>query len=264
VDRGHPRHAVSHGVRNFLTRDGIAPAALRAEAWAQLAAYPAVRRRDAEVARLARDGDRWRAELSDGAAVRARFVLLATGVIDEHPEIPGYQERWGDAIFQCPFCHGWEMRDKPLAVLAAGEAAGHMAPLLRGWSADVMLLTNGQPLDAAVREDLDRRGIPVVTAPIAALEGPGASLSHVVLADGTRIAREGLLVYLRQRPVPLVEGLALERTPEGYVVVDMAMRTSAPGVWAAGDLTSRMQQVGVAAGQGAVAGSAMVGALVLG
>lgn len=264
VDQGAPRHAVSHGVRNLLTRDGITPTALRAEAWSQLAAYPTVSRREGRVAGLRRDRAGFVASLDDGAELAARAVLLATGVIDQHPDVPGYRERWGRSIFQCPFCHGWEVRERPLGVLAAGDAAGHLAPLLRGWSDDVVVFTHGQPLPDEVAAQLAARRIPVHRAPIAALEGPGDALSHVVLADGTRHAREALLVATPQRQVPLVESLGLAVGPDGYVVVDPRQQTSMPGVWAAGDLTTRMQQVVVAAAQGAVAGSGMVGTLVVG
>lgn len=264
LDRGSPRHAVSAGVHNFLTREGIAPAELRAVAWQQMAKYPTVSQRAVTVASLEREGDRWVARTDDGAKLTGRAVLLATGVIDEHPDLPGFTERWGRSIHHCPYCHGWEMRDLPLAVLAAGEAAGHLAPLLRGWSDDVVLLTHGAPIDDAVRARLGALGVPVYDAPIATLKGPGDRLASIELADGTALAREGLFVAAPQRQVPLVETLGLDLTEQGYVRVDPVGATSLPMLWAAGDLTSRLQQVLEAAAQGGRAGAMMNAVLTLG
>lgn len=255
VDAGNPRHAVSDGVHNFLTRDGLPPAELRREAWAQMAAYPSVGRVDDRVETLSRDGERWIVQTKAHGELRARALLLATGVVDQHPEIDGYAARWGHAIHHCPYCHGWEMKDQPLAVLAHGDAATHLAPLLQGWSDDVMLLTNGVSLDAATRSALEAAGIPVHEAPIASLQGPDNELHAVVLENGTTLERRGLFVAADQKQVPLVERLGLDQTDDGYVQVDVFGATSLPMVWAAGDLTSRLQQVVEAAAQGARAGA---------
>lgn len=265
LDAGKPRHAVSDGVHNFLTREGMSPAALRSEAWAQMAKYPTVRHiAGVMVTALEPHAGGWRAKTHDGATWTARAALIATGVIDEHPEIEGFAERWGRSIHHCPYCHGWEMRDAPLAVYAVGEAAAHLAPLLRGWSDDVVVVTDGRPLDAPVAEALAAASIPVRTEPIAALEGPAPALEAIRFADGSRLARRGLFVAAPQRQVPLVAGLGLELGPDGYVVVDPMGKTSLPMLWAAGDVTSRMQQVVLAAAQGGVAGAVINGTLTLG
>jgi len=251
IDAGHPRHAVSEGVHNFLTRDGMPPAELRAQAWAQMEAYPSVRRITGRVVSLERDGEHWVAHAEDGQIHGARAVVLATGVIDEHPDIPGFDERWGHAIHHCPYCHGWEMRDLPLAVLAGGEAAGHLAPLLLGWTDDVVVLTHGQEVPAHTLAELDAASIPVLTSRVVALEGEGRALERVVLEDGTTLERGGLFAASPQRQVPLIEALGLEMDEQGYVVVDPFGATSVAGLWAAGDLTSRAQQVVESAAQGA-------------
>ncbi|MCB9620789.1 MAG: NAD(P)/FAD-dependent oxidoreductase [Sandaracinus sp.] len=254
LDAGSPRHAVSEGVHNFLSREGIAPAALRDEAWAQMAAYPSVRRVEARVSSLNESEGRWWA--SDGErSWRARAAILATGVIDEHPSIPGYRERFGHAIFLCPFCHGWEMRDRPLAVLASGEGATHLGRLLRGWTNDVVVLTNGGPLDDEARATLERARVAVDERRVVALEGEGRALERVRFEDGDVLERRGLFVVTAQRQVPLVEGLGLELDAAGYVTIDAQMQTSRAGLHAAGDLTSRMQQVVESAAQGLRAGA---------
>lgn len=258
VDRGAPRHAVSEGVHNFITREGLPPAMLRSIAWEQMAPYPTVEHREGTVATLVREGEHWNARLDDGTHLRARAVLLATGVVDEHPEIPGYRERWGHAIHHCPFCHGFELRDEPLALLSSGDAALHGAQLLRGWTDDLVVLTHGAALGDEIAQGLQRLGVPWHATPIARLEGPGAALTHVVLADGTAIARRGLFVTPKQHHVPLVGALELALDEHGCVAVDGFGATALPGLWAAGDLTTRRQQVIEAAAQGARAGAMIV------
>ena len=129
IDAGAPRHAVAEGVHNFLTRDGMPPAELRAVAWAQMRAHGTVHRHEGTVASLERAGDRWRVASSDGDSWTADTVLLATGVVDQHPDVPGYDALWGRSIFHCPYCHGWEVREQPLAVLGRGAALAQLAQL---------------------------------------------------------------------------------------------------------------------------------------
>lgn len=257
LDRGEPRHAVSAGVHNFLTRDGTPPAELRAIAWAQMAAYPTVTHRTTNVRGLVRDGARWRVGTDDGDLF-AREVLLAVGVVDEHPDIPGYRERWGHAIHHCPFCHGWELRDRPLAALVFDEAAAHYAPLLTNWSSDVVVLTHGNVMSDETRAALTARGMPIYDAKVEALEGPGRELERIRLADGTTLARQGLFVKPKQHQCDLVRDLGLALDDNGYVKIDFFGATSVPGLWAAGDLTTGYQQVVEAAAQGARAGASLV------
>ncbi|MEM1415232.1 MAG: NAD(P)/FAD-dependent oxidoreductase, partial [Myxococcota bacterium] len=232
VDAGAPRHAVSEGVHNFLSRDGMAPAALREVSWEQMAAYPSVAHRVGTVVALEHEGGGWRAELAGGHALRARAVLLATGMIDEHPAIDGFAERWARSIHQCPYCHGWELRDRPLAALASGDSAAHYARMLRGWSDDVVLLTNGGELPAEARAELDAASMDVREAPLKALRGPGTELTHIELEDGTTLARRGLFVMSAQRQAPLIASLELETDEGGYVVTDGMGQTSRPMLWA--------------------------------
>ncbi|MEM9491229.1 MAG: NAD(P)/FAD-dependent oxidoreductase, partial [Myxococcota bacterium] len=154
LDEQKPRHAVSAGVHNFLTRDGMDPGQLRQVAWAQMERYDSVRLVAGRAHSMAREGDAWQIESSAGRRLTSRAVLLAPGIIDEHPRIPGYDERWGASIHHCPYCHGWEMRELPLAVLAHGDAAMHMAPLLQGWSDDVILISHGQTITDEERATL--------------------------------------------------------------------------------------------------------------
>lgn len=261
LDRGNPRHAVAAGVHNFLTRDGVPPSQLRDLAWKQMAPYSTVSRQAAVVQSLERKNEQWRATLDDGRVVAARAALLATGVVDEHPDIPGYAERWGHSIHHCPFCHGWEMRDRALALLGAGDAVAHLAPLLKGWSNDILVLTHGEDLPAPIHDMLGSLNIPVFKPRVVRLEGRGRALSEIVLADRRSLRREGLFVAGRQRQCDVVADLNLELDDGGYVVVDEMGATARPMLWAAGDLTTRSQQVVEAAAQGGRAGAAIASTL---
>jgi thioredoxin reductase len=266
LDVGAPRHAISAEVHNFLTRDGLPPAELRTIAWQQMAAYPSVthHRSPEPIVRLERERDHWIATDAAGASWRARAVLLATGVIDQHPDIDGYEQRWGHSIHLCPFCHGWELRDQPLAVLSSlGEHAAHMGRLLRAWSDDVVVLTHGATLDPAHEQALRDANIPIYTQHVTRLSGPGRSLDTIHLADGTSLTRRGIFAGVTQRQVPLVASLGLDTDEHGYIRVDLQQRTSLPMLWAAGDLTSRLQQVIEAAAQGNRAGALIHATLTL-
>lgn len=262
LDAGDPRHAVVDATHNFLTRDGLPPAALRSTAWEQLAAYPSVTRGpQTRVHTLKWRDDLWHAT-SEAGKWRARAVVLALGVVDEHPDLPGFEACWGDTIQHCPFCHGWELRDRPLAVLVRDAHGAHLARMVRGWSDDVIVLTHGQQLPPDACEALAEARIPLDTRPIAALEAEGSKLQAIVLDDGERLARLGLFVQATQRQTPLVTSLGLELSEAGFVVVDAQQRTSLPMLWAAGDMTTQMQQIVAAAAQGATAG-AMIQATLL-
>lgn len=263
IDAGEPRHRVSKGVHNFLTREGISPDELRQIAWSQMKAYPSVERTEGYVESAEQTATGWRVRTREGGVWEGRALLLAVGVIDHHPTIRGYSERWGESIHHCPYCHGWEMKERPLAVLASGKPAQHLAPLLRGWSDDVILLTNGEALDAEDEEVLQRYKIPIYRSPVVSLEGPGSRLQTISLEDGTSLAREGLFVAGKQSLPTWVSSLGMDVTEEGYIRVDMMQKTNLPMLWAAGDCTSRMQQVLEAAAQGGRAGAIINATLTL-
>lgn len=263
VDRGAPRHAVSAGVHNFLSRDGLPPASLRLHAWEQMAAYPTVEHRQADVHALTHAADGWAIETADDTW-HSPAVLLAPGVIDEHPDVPGLRERWGAAVHQCPYCHGWELRDRPLALWGSAEHAGHLGPLLKSWSDEIHALTHGADWPADVVAKLTQADIPIHHGRIVALEGEGRSLQAVRFADGSTLEVQGLFIGSPQRQVRLVQALGLDLDESGYVVIDEQMRTSRAGLWAAGDCTTRAQQVVLAAAQGAQAAIGIHQTLALG
>ncbi|MFJ5880111.1 FAD-dependent oxidoreductase [Kitasatospora cineracea] len=285
VDAGRPRNAPAEGIHGLLGREGLPPAELVALGRAEVASYGG-EFHDAEVLGIRREEDGgFRAELSDGTAVHARRLLLTTGTTDLLPEVPGLAERWGRQVVHCPYCHGWEVRDRKIAVLAVNPAvAVHQALLWRQWSDDVTLLAHtSAPFDEQQRRELAARGVTVVpgevtallpedahdnapdTAADAAADGPG--LTGVRLADGTVVACEALAVGTEMTvTAPFLAELGLTATDLDFGGVRFATRlattdptgaTGVPGVWAAGNLTDPAAQVAVAAADGLRAAAAI-------
>ncbi|KAA0083592.1 NAD(P)/FAD-dependent oxidoreductase [Mycolicibacterium sp. P9-64] len=269
VDEGEQSNLAAHGIGGLLGHDGRAPAELYAAGRAELAAYPTVEvRRGAVTAGIAGDGA-FVLELADGSRVRTRRVLLATGMDYEAPPIKGLAELWGRSAFHCPFCHGWEARDQPLAVLAQdGDRAVHMALMLRGWTDDVVVLTNGQAeLEPGHREQLSAVGVTIDEREIAEFASEAGELATVEFTVGSPIARRGVLVAasLHQRSTLAAE-LGVDFLPPNPVIVDgievdSFQRTSVPGVFAAGDLSASIPQVAAAVASGSMAATAAVQSL---
>ncbi len=277
VDAGDQSNRPAHAVGGLLTHEGVAPAELYERAREQLRGYPSVTVRDGTIEGAALDQP-LALRLDDGTRATARRLLLATGMDYLPPDLPGLRELWGGAAFHCPFCHGWEVRDGALAVLGT-EMVLHRTFLLRNWSDDVVLLTDGQPLEPGDRTQLEAAGIPIDERRVAALDlrraepAAGApterdaeaapALAAIRFADGDRLPRDGVLVGPRMQPrTALADQLGLERNERGAIVVDQVSRTSAPGVFAAGDVAGALQQVSVSIASGATAAAMIVGSLV--
>lgn len=259
LDAGEQSNRAAHGIGGLLGHDGLPPAELYARGRAELAAYPSVEVRDVRVTGGAREGERFVLSTADGAVVHAARVLLATGMEYDVPDLPGAEELWGGPVFHCPYCHGWELRDRALAVLGNPDHAAYGALLLRGWSADVVLLTDGPAeLDPDERARLERAGVPVDERPLASVRGRDGALEAVLFADGDELPRDGLLVSapLRQRS-SLATDLGAELTERGTVDVDSFGQTTVPGLYAAGDVSAAMQQVAGAIADGSRAAAAI-------
>lgn len=261
TDTGEGRNAVSHASHGFFTRDGTPPQELRRMGREQLAAYPSVTLRDAAVLDARRDDDGFALTLATGETIRSRTVILATGVRDELPAIPGLAEQWGGGVVSCPFCDGWELRDRPLAVLLGAAHQAMRVAMIHHLSRDLVVMTNSEiELDDDTHQLTDAEGIAVVTEPIARVEGDGDRLSRLVLASGETIEREAMFIMPSMLPrndlaVQLGCEVAIEGPMPGMVVVDQMLRTSVPGVFASGDVTTPMAQVSAAAASGGMAGA---------
>jgi thioredoxin reductase len=268
IDAGGQSNLPAEGVGGLLGHDGQSPTALYAAAHRELAAYPTVAVRQGEVVSGSRFEGRIDFRLLDGSQCRARRVLLATGMDYERPAVAGVDVRWGRSVFHCPFCHGWEVRDRALGVLDSGQSGAHRALLLREWSSSVTVYSNG-PADL---DDVDARrlrtaGVIVDDRHVVKLCGPGTSLTAVRFADRTERICDGLLVpvTLKQRS-PLAAQLGVELADPGPVAfdavrVDATNRTSVPEVYAAGDTTT-MPSVANAIASGSVAAAMIVHDLV--
>jgi len=254
LGHGAPRNAPADAAHNLFTRDGTPPLELLAVARAQLRPYDGVDLRDAEAVEAQCDGAGFVVRDANGMAHRARRLLLAGGVEDLLPEIDGVRRLWGRSVLHCPYCHGWEVRDRRLAVLGDAVTGPELAQLVRGWSRDLVLCTDGATLDAADRTRLDLAGVPVRVERIVAVEGRDA-LERLVFADGTSLERDALFMRPAQRvrgALAAQLGCALDEG--GLLRVGADGQTSVPGVYAAGDAASRMQQVVLAAASGTAAG----------
>ena len=265
IDSQLPSNRFAHGIGGLLGQDGRPPAEFYAAGREELAAYPSVELRTGEVARGTREDGRFVLDLADGSAETARRVLLATSMEYRHADVPGIAERWGRSVFHCPFCHGWEVRERPLGVLDRGASGAQRALLLRAWSDDVTLFTDGpaelEPDDAG---RLRSAGVTVDERAVAELRGPGEELTGVAFADGSEGACGGLLVpvALHQRSA-LADELGAAAAEPGHVaadalVVDAKYATTVPGLSAAGDLTVPMPSVANAIASGATAAAMIV------
>ncbi|MFC4120854.1 bifunctional NAD(P)/FAD-dependent oxidoreductase/class I SAM-dependent methyltransferase [Nonomuraea zeae] len=267
IDAGQPRNAPAQGVHVYLARESVPPLELLAAGRHEVEGYGGeiVTGSVATAERL--DGGGFRLVLDDGAAVEAARLLVATGSIDEWPQVPGLAELWGQDVLHCPYCHGWEVRDQPIGILATGPMAVHQALLWRQWSADLTLFLNTWTgLEEEQREQLAARGIAVVAEPVTGLAVTEGRLSGVELAGGRSVPCRALAVATRgvARTSGLA-GLGLETAEQealGHsigvrVTVDAMGATSVPGVWAAGNVTNLTEQVMGSAAAGVRAGAAI-------
>ncbi|MEI5102357.1 NAD(P)/FAD-dependent oxidoreductase [Streptomyces sp. PmtG] len=261
IDAGAPRNAPASGVHGLLAREGMPPAELLERGRAEVRGYGG-HVVTGEVASAVRDGIGFEVALADGRTVRARRLLVATGLVDELPDVPGLRERWGKDVLHCPYCHGWEVRDQAIGVLASGPMAVHQTLLFRQLSEDVTFFAHTMaPLGADEAEQFAARGIRVVTGEVAGLDVAEDRLVGVRLRDGTAVALDALAVSTRiVARAGFLSGLGLRAAehPKGigaYVPCDAAGRTDVPGVWVAGNVTDLGAQVGGAAAAGAGAGA---------
>jgi thioredoxin reductase len=265
IDSGEPRNAPAGHVHNYLGREGTPPAELLAIGRGEVSGYggEVVTGR---VVSAERAGEGFGIRLADGPPVSARRLLVTTGLVDELPDIPGVRELWGSDVLHCPYCHGWEVRDRPIGILG-GPFGVHQALLWRQWSGDVVLFrhTGPEPTDDE-REQLAARGIAVVEETVAGLETRGGRLSGVRLAGGDVVPREAVVVSPRftgNSAVLTSLGLeAVEQEMQGavvgtYVPADAMGATAVPGVWVAGNVANLQAQVIGSAAAGLMAAGAI-------
>jgi len=269
VDAGEPRNAPAAHMQGFLTRDGMPPAQFLAIGREEIARYGVGLVRD-RVAEVTRTEDGFTLALAGGRTVRARRLVVATGLADELPAIPGVAERFGRDVLHCPYCHGWEVRDQAFGVLASTPMSVHQALMVSQWSKDVTLFLHTVGEDELSDDDrrrLARAGVAVVPGDVTGLLVDDDRLTGVRLADGTVHDRQ--VLFVAPRAVPrngLFEqlGAELRETPFGtYPVVDETGLTTVPGVWAAGNAVGFAEQVVNAASAGYRAAATINGDLIM-
>lgn len=261
TDSGPRRNATAVHMQNFVTRDGTPPNEFRAAARAELERYETVEVRDEPVVAITGERGAFQVTLT-GESVIARRILLAVGLVDEMLPIPGFRELWGRSIFQCPYCHGFEVRDEAWGYLVLPHRLDHLVPfatMTRAWTRSVTVFTNGGvAVSDEARAQLTQAGIRLETAPITQLVAGERGLEAIALEGGARVPITALFVHPLQAQVPLVQSLGLALDAEGFVAADpMRRETSVPGVYVAGDLATRMQGAVLAAASGVHAASAI-------
>jgi thioredoxin reductase len=260
VDTGRPANLKSSAIGGLLGQGGVAPAELRRAGREQLVDLPTVEIRDAAVIDADLGSERLGVRLSDGSELRTRALVLAHGLSYEPPALPGIEPLWGRSVFHCPFCDGWEVRDRALAVHGNGPDVVSSAVVVSAWSSEVVLLTDGPArLGDGGREVLAAAGVRVREEPVRRLVGREGRLDRIEFASGPSEERDALFVRTRrEQPNGLAEALGCELTTGGTIVTDGDGRTAVAGVYAAGDTaTERLRSVAAAIGTGSRAALAV-------
>lgn len=264
IDAGIRRNRFAKSSHGFLGQDGRPPEAIAAEGRAQLLAYPNVQWRDGSAAEARREEGGFSVSMEDGARLEASYLVLATGVKDGLPPVEGLAERWGRSVFHCPYCHGYELNEGRIGVLAVAPHSLHHALMLPHWG-QVTFFTNGafEP-DAEQRAELQARSVTVEPRRVARL----VDTATVELEDGTRVVLDGLFTATHMSMAsPLAEqlGCELDESPMGrYIRTDALKQTTVPGVFACGDAARMAGNVALAVGDGAQAGASAHRAMLFG
>jgi thioredoxin reductase len=255
-DSSKPRNQVAHASHNYFSRDGIAPAELLHIGREQLQPYD-VEIRQGEVVDAENLDDRFQVTLSNGEQFIGRKLLLATGMKDTLPPIEGFAELWGNSVFHCPYCHGWEVRDQPLAIYGRGEVAFEQAFMLTGWSHDLVLCSDGAAeLRDEQRQQLLNWGIQIREEKITRLDHQAGELTGIVFANNEVLPRRGILLRPQSyQHSALAAKLGCKLDSNDIVEVNDFKQTSVTGVYAVGDASSPLSQISWAAASGMIAAS---------
>jgi thioredoxin reductase len=268
IDAGAPRNRFAAHSHGFLTQDGSAPGAMLATARSQLAAYPTVTFIEGEASAADRTADGFAVTLATGEVIASTRLVLAFGISDELPAIPGLVERWGTSVLHCPYCHGFEFSGQRLGVLYLSPMSLHQAMLISEWGPTTLYLHGAAAPDEASLAELRRRQVAIEPAPVKAFHGDGARLATIELGDGRLSNLDALYIGPRTHlnsEIARQLGCALDDGPFGDVIrTDGTQMTTVPGVYAAGDIARAAHNVTWASNDGVMAGMAAHRSLILG
>jgi thioredoxin reductase len=254
-DNARPRNAPTRELHGFLSRDGVMPAELTRTSRTDLEKYDTVQLETAEVTDAEATAGGFEVTLDDGRRFRSRKLIVATGVADNLPDVPGLRECYGQSVFHCPFCDGWELRGQAIAVYGRGRRGHGLAMELLGWTSTISLCTDG-PADLAddERAQLGRNGICIREDAVTGVEGRDGQIEHVIFASGAPVACRALFFTMGQhQQTPLARALGTRFNAKGTVSTDKHEATGVPGLCVAGDASEDLQWVVVAAAEGAKA-----------
>lgn len=251
-DDGKPRNAAASHIRGLLTHEGQSPAEFRNAAFAALKSYePLIDCRSDRVTAIDGAERHFAFRTSSGLAGRARRVLLATGLVDKLPPIPGVEAFYGNSVHHCLYCDGYEYRDRPLAAYGEGDKGADLALVMLQWSKDIVLCTDGAALSEESRALLQAQGIALRQEHLEALEGSGGKLSNIVFQDGSSVKRDAMFFVTGCKPgSDLYRSLGCRTDDKGGIDADENGETSTTGVFVAGDASRDVLQIAVALGEG--------------
>ncbi|MBO9507871.1 NAD(P)/FAD-dependent oxidoreductase [Thalassospira sp. A3_1] len=269
IDAGLPRNRFAAASHGFFGLDGQSPDEISCLAMAQIRAYPTVsivhgmakaasRLEPDAAGTVNEDNNRFKVSLDDGRRFQARRLILATGVVDTLPDIPGLMPRWGKTVLHCPYCHGYEVRDRTLGVLATGPMSIHQAMMIPDWGPTIFFTQGKYEPEPEIRAQMDARGITIEQSPIVGLIGAAPDLEAVKLADGRSMPIQALFAgptVSMTNPLSEMLGCAFEEGIAGpFIKVDASQETSIPGVFAAGDAATARHNATLASAAGVLAG----------
>ncbi|MGP4038525.1 NAD(P)/FAD-dependent oxidoreductase [Gracilibacillus sp. D59] len=263
-DEDKPRNAVTHESHGFITRDGIKPSEFKRVAKQDLMKYSNLSIENQRVSDIKKENRSFIIQTGNRQSYRSRKVILATGLKDVLPDIAGIHDFYGTSLFVCPFCDGWELRDRRLVVIAENDRAMHLTKMVSNWSSNLVVCTNGKNIFSQEEvELLTKKNIKIMVDEIDSLQGENGHLQKVQFKNGKEIEREGGFVAgeLKQASF-LAETLGCAKNKMGGIETDNLGRTNIEGIYASGDTTFALPQLIVAASEGSKVASGVVSDLI--
>ncbi|MGB7365394.1 NAD(P)/FAD-dependent oxidoreductase [Carnobacterium jeotgali] len=260
IDEEKPRNAVTHESHAFLTRDGIKPEVFREKGRRDLLKYPTISIKKSKILSIEKAlEDSFELTAESGEVINAKSVVLATGLTETLPNVKGIENYYGSSIFSCPFCDGWEMKDRPLVLIAESVQALHVIKLLKNWTDDLIVATNGNGIfDADQKRLLEANNIRLIEERIVELKGIDGELQSIVFENGEDIKRSGgFCTTVLDNKLPFIEQLGIEVNEAGFIITDAMGHTNIKGIYAAGEITGPSQLI-VSASQGHMVGIGII------